>query len=213
MIKSWVEKYLKEIKEKIGMGKYTEDIVGPLYDGEVLTYEVEILESNKTPGLYRLVNPYGEAYPYNEEGDWDASKKYYLEINATDAEGVYFELQNTGLNWGDGNVYVYSYAAYYLDYGYTLDDVKAEGLAGTLVDGVITFPAESILVGFLEESDDLYYANTNGAFKVVLPGATDAEARVASRGVVSFRKLLDNSRKEVKRLPNNRYFSNMTVAE
>ena len=200
--------------ESLGMAQYTEDIVGPAYGGEVLTYDVEVLASNKTPGLYRLVNPYGEAYPYNEEGDWDASRKYYLEINAADPEGVYIALQNTGLNWGDGNFYIYSYAAYYLDSGYSLEEVKTTGVCGTLVDGVITFPAKSILYGFQEDSSSLYYGNLNGAFKVVLPGATAAataetSARVASRSASAFSKHFNSNKENVKKLHDSRMFGTM----
>lgn len=200
--------------ESIGMAQYTDGFVGPAYGGNALTYEVEVLESNKTPGLYRLVNTYGAGFPYNEEGDYDASRKYYMEINATDPEGVYIELQDTGLNWGDGNFYVYSYAAYYLDNGYSLTDAKSNGKCGTLVDGVITFPVKELLCMI---GTDLYYANRNGEFKIVLPTATSTAAvtssRVASRSASTFSKQFDKNNKVVRKLPNNRYFSTMTIAE
>lgn len=198
----------------LGMAQYTDGFVGPAYGGDALTYEVEVLESNKTPGLYRLVNAYGAGFPYNEEGDYDASRKYYMEINATDPEGVYIELQDTGLNWGDGNFYVYSYAAYYLDNGYSLDDIKGAGVCGTLVDGIITFPAETLL--YLVGSDGPYYGNINGEFKVVLPTATSTVAttssRLASRSASAFSKQFDsNNHKVVRKLPNNRFFSNTII--
>ncbi|MBQ2013453.1 MAG: hypothetical protein II206_11790, partial [Bacteroidaceae bacterium] len=44
----------------LGMGLWTDGIVPSLYNITAETYEVEILESNETPGLYRLVQPYGE---------------------------------------------------------------------------------------------------------------------------------------------------------
>lgn len=201
--------------ESIGMAQYTDDILAPLYGAPVPTYEVEVLASNKTPGMYRLVNPYGADYPYNEEGDYDASRKYYMEINATDPEGVYIELQDTGLNWGDGNLYVYSMAAYYLDNGYTFESIKGAGYCGTLVDGVITFPVEGLLC--MLGTDGPYYANNNGEFKIVLPTATSTAAvtssRVASRSASTFTKQFGKSNKKVRKLPNNRYFSTMTIAE
>lgn len=201
--------------ESIGMAQYTDDILAPLYGAPVPTYEVEVLASNKTPGMYRLVNPYGADYPYNEEGDYDASRKYYMEINATDPEGVYIELQDTGLNWGDGNLYVYSMAAYYMDNGYTFESIKGAGYCGTLVDGVITFPVEQLLC--MLGTDGPYYANTNGEFKIVLPTATSAAAvtssRVASRSASTFTKQFNKNNKVVKNLPNNRYFSTITIAE
>ena len=155
----------------LGKATYTDAFVGAAYDGDNKTYEVEIQENDNNPGIYRLVNPYGKAFPYNEEGDWDDSRNYYLEINASDPDGVYITVQNTGLNWGDGNFYVHSLAAYYMDEGMTLAEVKAEGYCGKLENGVITFPTRSLLFAYFESSSDLYTVNVDGAFKVVLPGA------------------------------------------
>lgn len=164
----------------LGMAKYTDTYVGAAYGADDETYEVEIEESGNTPGLYRLVNPYGAAFPYNEEGDWDASRNYYMEINATDPTAVYITMQNTGLNWGDGNFYVYSEAAYALDEeGKSLAEVKAQGLCGTLNNGVITFPNGSLLFGFFESSSDFYTANESGDFKIVLPSAVTTNIRNA----------------------------------
>ncbi|NDV83011.1 hypothetical protein D0T87_13625 [Bacteroides sp. 51] len=161
----------------LGMATYTDDIVGPLYGGGNNTYQVEIQENAAVPGLFRLVNPYGEAFPYNEPGDWDDSKDYYLEINATDHAGVYIDLQNTGLDWGDGNFYVYSLAAYRMDNnGKTLEEVKADGICGTYDGNEITFPTKSILAMF--PNDGPHTANPNGKFKIVMPAA--APAPVAS---------------------------------
>lgn len=164
-----------EVFKSLGMGLYTEDFIFGLFNGlENVTYEVEIEESVDNPGKYRLVNPYGAAYPYNEAGDYDASQNYYMVINAQDPEGVYIPLQGVGCDWGYGEWTVYSMAANYLDAGYPLEDVKAAGHCGTLKDGVITFPEKSLLITADGLGGKLYYANTMGAFKVVLPGYTDA---------------------------------------
>lgn len=161
----------KSTWESLGTGLYTDDFMTTFYNVSPQTYEVEIEGNTEYPGLYRLVNPYGEAYPYNEEGDWDASKKYYMEINACDPEGVYIDYQGMGIDWGQGELYVFSFAANYLAGGYSLEDIKAAGYCGTLVDGVITFATKTLLVAIPDYSSDLYYANTNGAFMVVLPEA------------------------------------------
>lgn len=156
----------------LGMAQYTDAIVGEAYEEDNESYEVEIQENANTPGLYRLVNPYGKAFPLNKKGDWDETRDYYMEINATDPAGVYITVQNTGLNWGDGNLYVYSEAAYTLDEeGKSLAEVKTQGLCGTLNNGVITFPNGSLLFGFFESSSDFYTANESGDFKIVLPSA------------------------------------------
>lgn len=156
--------------ESLGMAQYTDDYLASLFNGvEPVTYEVEVLANSGKPGIYRLVNPYGEAYPYNEPGDWDDSQDYYLDINAEDPEGVFIDFQESGLLWTPDPLIFGSMAADYLAAGNSLEDIKAAGLCGTLKDGVITFPPKTLLqiIG-----SDGYYGNVNGAFKVVLPGAT-----------------------------------------
>lgn len=156
----------------IGMAKYTDDFIGPLYGAPNETYEVEVYAPQGVTGLYRVMNAYGAAFPYNEDGDYDASKDYYFEIDATDPEGVYINgMYSTGLDWGDGVWSVTSYAYYYMTKGYTFADVKAAGYCGTLVDGVITFPAKSLLAAL---GSSLYYANQNSAFMLDL-STTSAE--------------------------------------
>lgn len=154
----------------LGTALYTEDLMTTLYKVDNPTYEVEIQENSENPGVYRLVNPYGEAYPYNESGDWDDSQNHYLVINAQDPEGVFIDQQKMGLNWGDGALIISSLAANYLGQGATLEEVKAKGVCGSLTDGVITFPVKSLLCT-LESETSFYYGNINGAFKVVLPEA------------------------------------------
>lgn len=154
----------------LGTALYTEDLMTTLYKVDNPTYEVEIQENSENPGVYRLVNPYGEAYPYNEPGDWDDSQNHYLVINAQDPEGAFIDQQKMGLNWGDGALIISSLAANYLGQGATLEEVKAKGVCGSLTDGVITFPVKSLLCT-LESETSFYYGNINGAFKVVLPEA------------------------------------------
>ena len=164
-----------EVFKSLGMGLYTEDFLYGLFNGlENVTYEVEVEESVDNPGKYRLVNPYGAAYPFNAEGDYDASQNYYMVINAQDPEGVYIPLQGVGCDWGYGEWTVYSMAARYLDNGNPLEAIKGAGYCGTLKDGVITFPVKSLLITAEGLGGNLYYANTMGAFKVVLPGYADA---------------------------------------
>ncbi len=163
--------------KSLGMAIYTEDCLGPLYCGEeedpldyVQTYEVEIQENQQQPGLYRLKNPYGAAYPYNRDGTWDPTRDYYMEINAVDPDGVYITAQEMGVDFGDGVFTIYSLAAYQMDRGKSFDEVKAAGIMGKLDNGVITFPTKTLLAALGE--DGWYYGNITGSFKVVLPGAS-----------------------------------------
>ncbi|MGM9747498.1 MAG: hypothetical protein ACI3ZN_01745 [Candidatus Cryptobacteroides sp.] len=160
------EKY-PEVWKSLGTGSYTDDIIGPVFGADPITYEVEIEESEETPGKYRLVNPYCEAFPYNEEGDWDASQDWPLIIYCDNPDQVYIPMQYTGCDWGYGNMTIVSYAYYMIQYNGATADQVADTF-GSLKDGVITFPTKAILAGF---GGKLYYGNTNGAFKVVLPSA------------------------------------------
>ena len=174
-----------EVFKSLGMGLYTEDFLAGLFNGmENLTYEVEIEESVDNPGKYRLVNPYGAAFPYNEEGDYDATQDYYMVINAQDPEGVYIPSQGVGCDWGYGEWTVYSLAANYLDTGKTLAEAKTEGFCGTIQDGVITFPVQSLLIT-APALGKYYYANTYGAFKVVLPSAVESEEGTETASVAA----------------------------
>ena len=172
--------------QSIGIGLYTEDFVSSLFGVDNVTYEVEIEENTENPGLYRMIYPYDGKFPYNEEGDWDASSIYNIEVNAEDPEGVYILPQNIGVDWGYGAMAIASMGGYYLATGESYDELKTEGYLGTLVDGVITLPvfereasdgSTSIFQGVTIMGTSTYYGCSNGAFKLVLPEAVSAAAR------------------------------------
>lgn len=152
--------------EDYGECTYTDDIISPLFGLPVPTYDVPVQRHMSIAGLYRLVNPYGEHFPYNEPGDYDESNNYYLTIHAEYANAVYLDLESTGCDWGPGLMYTYSMAGYNLDNGLSLSDVVKKGLCGTLVNGVITFPVDGLLMVM---DGGLYKGNMNGQFKVELP--------------------------------------------
>lgn len=183
---AYYEVYLKKLSEfklattisikkdfnwiSLGKATYREDCLTTFYDVENLEYQLELREAEQQPGYYRLVNPYGEAYEYNEEGDWDENNEYYLEIHAEDPTAVWIDDSDTGCDWGKGNFHIWSMAGRYLNAGYPLEQVKAAGYCGTLVNGIITFPTRGLLIYRGSTSEGLYYANTNGMFYVALPG-------------------------------------------
>lgn len=155
----------------LGTGSFTEDMMTTFFNVENVTYEVQVEESDREAGRYRVVNPYGAAYPYNDEGDWDASKDYYIIFNAQDPTRVWIPECNTGMDWGYGSVLIYSYAAYYMDNGYSADVVAQNDLFGTLADGVITFPEKAILIQMPNYKQTWSLSNVNAAFKLILPSA------------------------------------------
>lgn len=178
----------------LGMGLYTDGIIPSMYKLSSETYEVEILENNETPGLYRVVKPYGEAWPhagYNAETPAD-----YLEIDATDAEGVLVMPQMLGVNLegGDTALGFASYGAYMYNAGQaTLEQLKGAGYLGKITDGVIKLPTfangEEGTEDYFEFQGIVYcgpkaYYGCEG-FKVVLPEAVasqeaNAPAKVAA---------------------------------
>ena len=81
-----------------GTATYREDYVGIFFGVENVIYDVAIQRNTVEEGMYRLVNPYGAAYPYNADGDYDTSNDYYLTINAKDPSAVYVELSPTGMD-------------------------------------------------------------------------------------------------------------------
>ncbi len=165
----------------LGMCTYTDDFFTTFWYVDNVSWEVEIQENNDTPGLYRLVYPYDGKYPYNDPGDWDTSSTYYMEINACDPDGVYITPQEIGVDWAYGMISVSSMAAYYMSYGYSFDEVKDAGYCGTMVDGVITFPEDCLLIGMADYYNGGWFtANSYGAFKVVMPGASGVKAKKVS---------------------------------
>lgn len=171
----------------LGMATYTDDIFTAVYTNcPSFTYQLEMWENQKTPGLYRLENPYGEKYPWNEPGDWDTSREYYVEIDATDPDHVWIDYTETGCNWGYGSVIWISRASWYVEGGNDPDAVAAAGWCGTLKDGIITFPVNGLVWGFVDSDDDGWYnyANANGAFMIALPGVniSDYSAEIVYNG-------------------------------
>lgn len=127
-----------------GKCEYTDDIVGSLFGADPVTYEVEV---EKTEGfdVYRLVDPYGSVFPYNEPGDYRLGVKWV--IDARDPNAVVFDRTKLGVDWGYG-------------------EMEAAVLSpGKMVNKVITFPERGLVV---YDADGGYYANNNGAFKLDL---------------------------------------------
>ena len=182
----------------LGKALYTDDIIvtwfGPDENTSFSpeTYKVEIQENNETPGLYRLVDPYGPTTcPYytvlaNSGVSMPASGKYLL-VNACDPEGVYVEHQSLGINWGEGEVGFVSEGARYIG-NYPMETIKQAGLFGKLENGVITFPSFDILdenkqpTGYYYQGlitldgSPAYYCGMNGAISVTLPDAVTPSA-------------------------------------
>ena len=184
----------------LGNGLMTDNLVVTMYspDGvsvfEPLTYEVEIEENTDHPGLYRVVDAFQATAEFLEV----AYTSTALEVNAIDPEGVYIEPQSTGVDDGDGEIFVCSWGGYAL-LSSDFDAVKAEGDLGTLKDGVITLPViptpqGSTFQGIFFQGSSAYYCGSEGEFQLVLPNTNAAAAMKApaiSAKARSFEKRLN----------------------
>ena len=162
--------------KSLGTGYYTDDVLLPLFyeGGTPATYEVEILEHTENPGLYRIMNPYAKSVHPAGDDDY-APEGMFIEVNATDAEGVYIQQQSLGMDWGYGEMQLVSNGYRYIEAN-GFDVVKGAGYLGKVVDGVITFPTfkqenGSTFQAILFMGTSGYLAGMNSKMEIVLPGA------------------------------------------
>ena len=171
--------FISGIWKPIGKALYTEGLVSTVFGVQNLTYEVEVEQDVLNSHLIRLVNPYGEAYPYNSPGDY-SNVKHYMVFNLKDPEGVYMDgYHYSGMDWGYGEFVFGCLAYYYMEKGNSFEAVKAAGYMGTLDENLcITFPANTMLISMADyNGGGLYRSNKDGAFMVDLSTTTIAKAK------------------------------------
>ena len=157
--------------KQLGTGTFCDDMLCFINENYLATWEVEIEESIAQPGMYRLVNPFGNGKcPYFTTA-FDAND---LVIDATDPLHVWIPKQDIG-ELGDWGMFtVRCMIGMYVEAELTIEDlIDAECLFGILADGKITFPDDdgyrlqpsfaNYLEGFPIDS------NTHGKFLVTLP--------------------------------------------
>ena len=130
-----------------GTIKLTDDLLTDVFDAPSATWKVEAL---KAEGLevYRLLDPYGSACPFNEPGDFTVGAKW--DINATDPNAVTFDRTYLGFDWGYGEFNVA-----------LIGDAK-----GKMVDKVITFPEAGLVFNLPDVGN--FKANLSGLQKIDL---------------------------------------------
>lgn len=123
----------------------TDDIIAPWFGTANVTWKVK---AEKAEGfeVYRLLDPYGEAFPYNEPGDFTPGAKWVLDCS--DPTKVNFDKTFLGFDWGYGEFNIWPLAY------------------GTMVDKVITWPAEGIAINLPTYGSG--YTNDNGLQKIDL---------------------------------------------
>lgn len=174
--------YLQVDWKDIGISQYTDgflaDVEGVDMGIDVETTPVKTQESTSTPGLFRLVDPYGLDYRYSTPQNYDTSRRYYMVIDASDPNRVVLKKMEDGcgLMFNVGHMILWCNAERYVEEGrYTKEDLETMDIYGVLRDGQITFPISSLCMNFRDvpgREDTWYWANSHGYFKVVLPEGT-----------------------------------------
>lgn len=176
-----------ETWKSLGMGKYRDNIMHTyrLMGDWYPEWEVEIMESETTPGYYKVVNPYKNS-PFSGWGQANNDPDWCIFINAEDPEGVYIPDWYAGFDFNDpdneqvGPLMLWSQAHdYYSNLYGDLEKAKEEGLCGHLKNGAITFPPGAILVQIAPDYETHYeqwrQTNKSGMWRVKLPGAPDLD--------------------------------------
>ncbi len=163
-------------------GTWTDAFIYSFWSGVSLeTKSVEIYEAKELPGFYRITNVYSADFTCNifgvtedEEDGYAINTPLnpgtcYSYIDATDPDKIYMPYQDLGYYLGTGYGYISIASAISYYFG---DDITEEGY-GTLVNGILTFPAQSILANYSEyDETHWYYANTID-FVITFPGAKE----------------------------------------
>lgn len=157
----------------ITKGKWRDEVISNVYSLNSANFnpypeiEVEIYQRTDIPGYYRM-KVYGDALlkamaggSVNFEG-----RDVYTIVDARDPQKVYIPYQSTGLtlNSDDGEIRIASNVAE----NFSMDE--STGQYGTLTDGIITFPAQSVLLELSSSAGSFYYGNRAGMLRVLLPG-------------------------------------------
>ena len=192
--------------KSLGTGLYTDAIVSDMYGIPAETYEVEITENTEVPGVYRVMNPYGEKWSYAAANTQTPAS--YLEINAENPDAVYILPQMLGVNMegGDTELGFASLAGYFYATGQaSLEELATLGYMGKVVDGNILLPTFGKgtpgTADYFTYQGVVYYGSTKAynaanGFKVVMPDAVTtsdlAKARKYTRRAVNFSRVRAN---------------------
>lgn len=156
----------------LGMATYTDDFVTGFFTKPNYSYAVEIQECDTLPGFYRLVDPYGAAYPGNTSAAMYDTLIEYMYIHAENPSQVYIEhyfASGMVRNSSYGEMRMSSVAGYRIYNGQSV----AAGEWGRLdtITGTITFPNKKLIVSMINYNNGGWaLANKNTAFCVQLPG-------------------------------------------
>ncbi len=164
--------------EKTGAtkGRYRDDILGNFASINSPNFnpnpeiELEIYERSDKNGYYRMKAYTPELMNIFAGGQVNhENREVWTYIDASDPNKVYYPYQSTGLTLFAemGEWYIASQTPE----NFAMDE--SAGQYGTLKNGVITFPAQGIMLepSEGENAGKFFYANQNGLQRILLPGA------------------------------------------
>jgi len=153
---------------------WRDDVLNGMFQNGIHETEVDIYESDITKGIYRLENVYSANFVSTMFGipaQQLASnlRHSYITVNATDPEKVWIALSDMGLVLDTQLGWMYLCSP--------CSENNIDGaIYGTLKKGVITFPANGLLIySEIYQGGSLFYANTSGMTRIVLPGGQAVE--------------------------------------
>lgn len=152
--------------ELVGTGLYREDYLGPLFGAVSPEIEVQIHKHKTNEGVYMIEDMFGwnyltevfEATQDELSEQWSYTPTNIV-IDCSNPQAVTIAQQWTGIT---ETVHGYGNFLFFSD------------KPGTLINGVITFPASGLICG-MAGTGKAYYANTEGNFRLVLPGVEVAD--------------------------------------
>lgn len=189
----------------IGEVDFTDDIVASVWPlegteeeplpGEVETLKVAAEQNIEVPGLYRLVNPYAsDGWKYsNYVGHKAHNCKHFLVIDTTNPDAVEIPSCYPGLLLnGPGYMRLVSVNNALIEADNA--DLVNPAYSGKLQDGVITFPAGTLVTTYSQYYDDndeyleTIFTNPSGKFKVDLTtsGISDVTIGVNDNAPVEY---------------------------
>ncbi len=173
--------------------RFTDYIISNIYtDIDLGTYDVEVQQCDARPGYYRLVDPYARATYNTLMPGTHGAHSHYIYLDATDPACVVLEESPIGMVLSqDGAMRITSDAYILVSQGLPKDAIAYSKAAGTMVNGVITFPATcKIYAGYNTEGmDSWYYCNyktdaagnvVDGDLRIDLSAATQSVADISA---------------------------------
>lgn len=182
--------------EDMGIGQMTDDMLLQFYfeggiipDQYVIAYEVPVQKHKTEANMYRVLSPYSAEYFPIGLNDFEPGDEAMV-IDATNPQCVKIPLFVAG-SWPADNqtLEIMSYSYYLAENNVPDGAMINAGIAGTLVNGVVSFPAAVVasdgtmpsMMAVIPEANAQLISNRQGLFKVVLPTASKAARKVTAK--------------------------------